>query len=363
MSPDEKVTEKKKGKFKKIILVIVVASLVIFVAIFFVARIVTRNAYPRVDRPEFSYQWFYDHYEDELPRRQVTIQSGENKLAGFIYGEENDKALVVFSHGSGAYHEYYMKEIVWFVQHGYRVFAADYTGSGSSEGEQTGGLCKTPIDLDVILTYIEQDESLNKLPKVLIGHSWGAYGVTAVLNYDHDIKAVVSLAAYNEPAKQLADILGRTASPALYGLEPFFRLNNIVDYGKYGTLTAVDGINHSGVPVLIVQGTGDQMISYDRCALTAYRDKITNPNVEWLIITEEGHNDHGSFLMTREAEDQEKPFNERMAELKKQYGDDIPHDELVQLYGSLDQELMNTPNEEYMQEFDKFFEKYIQQDS
>ena len=317
MSTDEKVTEKKKGKFKKIILVIVVAALVIFVAIFFVARIVTRNAYPRVDRPEFSYQWFYDHYEDELPRRQVTIQSGENKLAGFIYGEENDKALVVFSHGSGAYHEYYMKEIVWFVQHGYRVFAADYTGSGSSEGEQTGGLCKTPIDLDVILTYIEQDESLNKLPKVLIGHSWGAYGVTAVLNYDHDIKAVVSLAAYNEPAKQLADILGRTASPALYGLEPFFRLNNIVDYGKYGTLTAVDGINHSGVPVLIVQGTGDQMISYDRCALTAYRDKITNPNVEWLIITEEGHNDHGSFLMTREAEDQEKPFNERMAELKK----------------------------------------------
>jgi len=71
MSTDEKVTEKKKGKFKKIILVIVVAALVIFVAIFFVARIVTRNAYPRVDRPEFSYQWFYDHYEDELPRRQV----------------------------------------------------------------------------------------------------------------------------------------------------------------------------------------------------------------------------------------------------------------------------------------------------
>jgi len=59
MSTDEKVTEKKKGEFKKIILVIVVAALVIFVAIFFVARIVTRNAYPRVDRPEFSYQWFY----------------------------------------------------------------------------------------------------------------------------------------------------------------------------------------------------------------------------------------------------------------------------------------------------------------
>ena len=51
MSTDEKVTEKKKGKFKKIILVVVVADLIIFVAIFCVARIVTRNAYLRVDRP------------------------------------------------------------------------------------------------------------------------------------------------------------------------------------------------------------------------------------------------------------------------------------------------------------------------
>ncbi|HEM3165385.1 lysophospholipase [Streptococcus suis] len=352
--------EKAKRRLKKITLVIMGAVLAILAVLFFGTRIVTRNAYPRVDRPEFSYQWFYDHYEDTLPRKQVSIQSGENELAGFIYGEENDKGLVVLSHGSGAYHEFYMKEIVWFVQHGYRVFAADYTASGHSEGEQTGGLSKTPIDLDIILTYIEQDDSLNKLPKVLIGHSWGAYGVTAVLNYDHDIKAVVSLASYNEPAKQLADILGRTVSPILYGLEPFFRMNNIVDYGKYGTLTAVDGINQSGVPVMIVHGTGDQMIPYDGDALTAYRDKITNPNVEWVILTEEGHNDHGSFLMTKEAEELEKPFSEKIAELKKQYGDEIPHDELEQLYSNIDQELMNTPNEEFMQTFNNFFEKYIQ---
>lgn len=123
MSTNETVKEDKKRKLKKIILVIAGVTLVIFAVIFFGARLVTRNAYPRVDRPEFSYQWFYDHYEDEVLRRQVTIQSGENSLAGFIYGEENDKALVVFSHGSGAYHEFYMKEIVWFVQHGYRVFA------------------------------------------------------------------------------------------------------------------------------------------------------------------------------------------------------------------------------------------------
>ena len=74
MSTDEKVKEKKKGKIKNIILVIAVAAFAISAVIFLVARIVTRNAYPRVDRPEFSYQWLYDHYEDEVPRRQVTIK-------------------------------------------------------------------------------------------------------------------------------------------------------------------------------------------------------------------------------------------------------------------------------------------------
>ena len=344
----------------KIALTIVLAILAFFALVFCILRFLTRHAYPRVDKPELSYMWGYEHYADEFPRRQVAIQSGKNKLAGFIYGEENSKALVVFSHGSSVYHEFYLKEIVWFVRHGYRVFAADYTGSGASEGKGTGGLCKTPIDLNVILSYIERDESLNKLPKVLIGHSWGAYGVTAVLNYQHDIKAVISLASYNEPAQQLADILGRTASPVLYALEPFCRLDNLLDYGRYGTLTAVEGINRSGVPVLIVQGTADQMISFDRCALTAYRDKITNPNVEWLIISEEGHNDHSSFLLIKEAEDQEKRFYARMAELRTQYHGKIPHDELAALYDSMDQQIMNMPNEEYMQIFDSFFEKSLQ---
>ena len=339
--------------------IIALVLLIIVFLIFLVLRIICKNAYPRVDRPEFSYNWYYDHYADRYPRKQYSIQSGENKLAGFLYGEGNNKALIVFSHGSSVYHEFYMKEIVWFVDRGYQVFAADYTASGASEGKYTGGLCKTPIDLDRILSFIEQDVELSILPKVLIGHSWGAYGVTAVLNFYHDVKAVISLATYNEPAQELADVLGRSVSPLLYALEPLFRLINILDYGKNGVLTAVDGINQSKIPVLVVQGTEDQMISYNRCALTAYRDKITNTNVEYLILTEKGHNDHSSFLLTKEAEKQETVFYQEMSKLKQKYKGRIPKEEEKRLYDSMDKREMNTPNEEYLQIFDEFFQKAI----
>lgn len=42
--------------------------------------------------------------------------SGENTLRGYIYGENNDKGLIVVSHGIGGGHEGYINEIVWFVR-------------------------------------------------------------------------------------------------------------------------------------------------------------------------------------------------------------------------------------------------------
>ena len=344
---------------KKVLKIIGIVLIILIILLFFGIRFISKNSYGRVPKPEHTYKYYYEHYEKDYPRKQVTIKSGKYNLAGFIYGEDNDKALLVFSHGSGCFHEDYMKEIIWFVDHGYKVFAADYTASGYSEGENTGGLPKTPIDLDKILTYIENDEELSKMDKVLIGHSWGAYGVTAVLNYDHDIKAVVSLAAYNEPASQVTDIMARSISPVFRIFKPFFWISNKIDYGKYGDLTAVDGINHKNIPVLVVHGTGDQMISYERESIPAHKKEITNPNVKYKILTEDGYNDHESFFYTKEANDVINEFNEKSMEIAKKYNGKVPEDEIEKLYSELDKELLNTPNEEFLSEVDKFFDEAL----
>jgi len=120
--------------------------------------------------------------------------------------------VVAHSFGDGA--EGYFGVITYFVDMGWRVFAYDKTGSHNSEGSGTRGLVQSVLDLDAALTFITAQEW--ELPIVLFGHSWGGFASTAVLNFDHEISAVVSLAGYNKPVQVLHDtsrrILGRSGT-------------------------------------------------------------------------------------------------------------------------------------------------------
>ena len=89
--------------------------------------------------------------------------------------------------------------------------------SGHSEGSGTRGLPQSALDLDAALDYIESDESLNSFPVFLMGHSWGGYAVTAVLNFDHEIAGSVSVAGYNDPMTMISEfadgMMGDSSGP------------------------------------------------------------------------------------------------------------------------------------------------------
>jgi hypothetical protein len=69
----------------------------------------------------------YLRYEDVAERRPrvVRFRSGKNPLTGYMFGEQNDKGLVVISHGLGFGAEDYLAEALYFVDKGWRVFAFD----------------------------------------------------------------------------------------------------------------------------------------------------------------------------------------------------------------------------------------------
>ena len=75
----------------------------------------------------------------ELRARQLIFESGENTLRGYIYGAENTKGLVVISHGLGFDAEHYLPEVLYFVEHGWRVFSFDNTGTHESKGQVRSG--------------------------------------------------------------------------------------------------------------------------------------------------------------------------------------------------------------------------------
>jgi len=225
--------------------------------------------------------------------RLTSFYSGSNRLTAYIFGENNDQGLIVISHGLGGGGLSYIREITYFVEQGWRVFAFDKTGSHHSEGRGTRGLPQSAIDLNAALDYIASQDW--GLPIMLYGHSWGGFAVTAVLNFEHEINAVVSLAGFAEPFMMLQEgaramigrPLGRITSPFLWVYQRML-------FGDYADLCAITGINRAEVPVMIIHGNRDNVVLYDGSGIIAHRERISNPNAVFVsryYPNRSGHND------------------------------------------------------------------------
>lgn len=348
---------KKKRSKKKIILTVVVVLLVLtIIAAQIVTHVLMRENFCRGEYPEYSTGYRYDRYEKDYPRKNVSFKSGENTLQGYIYGEENDKGLIVFVHGIGGGHEGYMNEIIWFVDHGWRVFSYDATGSCTSEGDGTKGLPQSALDLDKALTYIENDKELSKLPKFLAGHSWGGYAVTAVLNFGHDVKASASISGYAYPMEMVEEFADGFIGKASVLIRPCMWADCFASFGRNVNLSAIDGINKSDTPVLIIHGKEDKMISFDGASIISKKNEIKNPNAEYYPIDGK-YSGHNLIFYSQEA-------NEYMEELDKQYDKisakykegKVPDKAEKEFFDKIDKEKANEENEVMLNKINNFFE-------
>jgi len=238
---------------------------------------------------------FYTHFtwddidQNRYSREEVHFYSGRNRLQGFVYGAENEKGLVVISHGLGGTADAYFPLIMFFVDNGWRVFAFNNTGVAGSEGRSMRGLSQSVIDLDAALAFVGGASAFDNLPVMLLGHSWGGYAVCAVLHFGHNVNAVVSAAAFNDPAEIFREQGLQMAGGLYFLLSPYFRAMQRRLFGAAARLTAIDGINKAGIPVMIVQCLDDQLVRADTVSIYAHREKITSPNVEIILRDGIGH--------------------------------------------------------------------------
>ena len=338
------------------------AVLVLFAAALIVTHLIMRANFGRGEYKSYPVpEYLYNHYQAAYPRRNVSFYSGKNRLQGYIFGEENTKGLVVFAHGINSGHESYIQEILWMVDRGWRVFAYDATGSCTSEGIGTTGLVQSALDLHAALTYVESDETLKDLPKCLMGHSWGGYAVAAGLYFDHKVKASASIAGYSDGIQMMMRFAGATMGKATALLRPFAYLEHIILFGKYAGLTAVDGINRSNVPVMLVHGTGDELVRYDITGIVAHKDEITNPNVIIYPMSDARQDGHTSIFHNEKSVAEIARVNASLAELQQKYGDNIPKEERQRILDGADLDLYNLPNDKLLEDINAFFEKAIAQ--
>ncbi len=349
----------KNWKPIRIALVVLLVLVVVFStgSMIFVKGFYDKN-FPRFTEPKFS---GYIRYPDVAgyARTVVKFKSGTNTLTGYVYGEKNQKGLVVISHGQGYGAEDYLPQTLYFVDHGWRVFAFDNTGTYESEGKNAVGLSQSASDLDAALTYIEGNPAFHGLPVMLFGHSWGGYAVAAVLNYDHPIQAVVSVSGYNTPMGPITEQLKNELGFFGYLEFPYGWLYQTLLFGQIAHLKAVDGINRSNIPVMIIHGTADRDIYYTGASLIAARGKITNPNVIYITASAENRNDHRNLFKSDAALAYIQEKNQEYQPIFDRYNGNVPDDVKAQYYAGIDKSLTSQLDADFMNAINSFFESAL----
>lgn len=336
------------------------AVLVLFAVALLITHCIMRANFGRGEYKTYpTPDYYYDHYKANYPRRNVSFYSGKNRLQGYIFGEQNTKGLLVFAHGINSGHESYMQEIVWMVDNGWRVFAYDATGSCTSEGRGTTGLIQSALDLNAALTYVESDETLKTLSKCLMGHSWGGYAVAAGLYFGHDVKASASVAGYSDGIQMMMRFASVTMGKITVLLRPLAYVEHRILFGKYATLSAVDGINRANIPVMLIHGTADELVRYDITGIVAHKDEITNPNVVIYPMSDKGQDAHSSIFHNAKSVEEIARINAQLSELEQKYDQNVPNEERQRVLDGADLDLYNLPNDKLLGDINAFFEEAL----
>ncbi len=353
-------SRKRQFRHKTLVAAILVTVLLLtfIVGSFVMINRIFDDMFGRVNKPQQSIYLTYDDLSRDFPRSEVQFMSEDNELTGYIYGPaKNAKGVVVISHGIGGGADSYIQEATYFARKGYKVLSFSNTGCHESEGKGTTGLSQSVIDLDAALDYVEAQKEFEDLPIFLYGHSWGGYAVTAILNYDHEVAGVVSVAGYNAPMEMIMSwCKPQMGSIASYAEYPFIWIYQKLLFGGASNLSAVEGINSVDTPVLIIHGTDDEVIAFDGPSIIAHQDEITNPNVEYMVIEEESRNHHSDLWKTR---DSEMYIAEVEMELEMLSVNKASEDERREWYETIDREKTSELDDVFMHDVYTFFRNAV----
>jgi len=352
-----------KKNRKKAMIITLAVLLFLYIAVpFGLAIYIFERAYSfRVESPVYSPYIRYDDV-DGYDRQLAFFYSGENKLQAYIYGENNDKGLIVMAHGIDWGAENHFVETMYFVDSGWQVFAYDNTGRYGSEGRGAISMPQAISDLEAALIYIESQNW--NLPILLYGHSLGGYAVTAIQNYDLpiNINAIVSISGFSSPVAVKHEVardhigLGFIAT---WGY-PHTWLYNRFLFGKNANLSAIDGINSGEIPTLIIHGTDDHLILYGGSSITSQRNKIINPNAVFITRDVSPNNGHSTLWLVPESATYRAEMIEAYDNLEEYYNGNIPDEVLFDFYNEY-RNKVNTLDVSFMDKINVFFEINLEQ--
>ena len=87
------------------------------------------------------------------------------------------------------------------------------------------------------------------------------------------------------------------AGPVVYGNYGFLWLYQVMLFGSdIADRNAVDAINESGVPVLVVHGTADTTVTMDQYSIISHAEELNDGQVRYFVCDEPQQDGHTNLL-------------------------------------------------------------------
>ena len=305
---------------------------------------------------------YYPDYPSLASRTIYFFNSGRNQLAGYYYEVPNAKGIVIYVHGIGSYaDDWYTIGQDYFVRNGFSVFAIDLTSCGRSQGIGIKGLAQSALDTKNAVKFVKEHINKDNYPIFLFGHSWGGYGVAASLAFE-SVDAVASLSGFATPLEEMREVPENFVGQFIdFDNNAKFNFNEVEEAAKerwpqYYNLSAVDGINSCNVPVLIVQGGKDKIVTPNGSSLYAHKDIIRKEDVEYMFLP---NDDHLSLFRCQESNQYKEYVQSIRNDFEKVYGKNlskIPPECVKQFTSQFDRRLTSIVNENLFDSIANFFE-------
>lgn len=321
---------------------IIISVIIYFVASFVIVMLIYEGIFARVE--EYEYNSFIA-YEDmvEYSPREIVFNSRGYEINGIIYDNNDSSEVVILGHAKGGSGEDMLPEAKFFLDNGYAAMIFDYVGCGKSGGGSQVGLQQPVYNFNDAISFASS-EGYEHI--YLFGNGVGGYAAAACSNRE-EVKAVVSVSAFSSISDVTLEYATSNMGILGYLEYPIMLLYQFLVYGDDIYDSAVTGINSSNVPIVIINGTSDEVVLFDGASLINNKEKITNPNVTYKAV-ENGK--HSSLMRTENANALLEQFNNEAYELYNEYDGNVPKADIEELYSRYDRVSMSELNPSIMNE-------------
>ena len=314
-----------------------------------------KNALSIIFERRFStlegYHSTWDYYElcsyEDFPslrrKKMIPILSNGNKLCLHLYEQPCPKGIFLCVHGlmglsedsSSCIHDYLFRQ-------GYDVAALDLTSSGRSEGLGVKGLSQSALDIAAAVSYLKRS-SLSSLPLFLLGHSWGAYGVSASLAFDQSPLAVFELAGFKDPVAIMTALPSFYVKVDLSFTEPMLREAMKERDPEYAFLSAKEAVEKAkNVYCVLIQGDQDKVVVPTSALANA---RFKRNGIERIEMKGRAHGDVMMSLDSVNYLAKAKEMNASFYEKYKKNPGKMSQEEKLAFYSSFDKRMTSVLDE------------------